>query len=374
MSITSENYFKFPVDKKIYLKYTGFHLTKKEGNLGAPEDNFKDFKEEITQITSDVKEAAEKATKAAKEATKAAKGVKRVLITTKPLVDYALIATLIVMPLYYSLFRVIKRDIDVNRFNRASTVIFQKQSQDEFDQLVSTALKYAKQHYKPNLTLGDQFVESRAKGKLAKYCEGIILLLGKKEEEKAKKTPDYYLFMGLHYCGIAAEHVDFPINAKENFEKYLELHPLDEEVWVNLGLVYEVSGDLKKAIKTYDEALKCNKAYCRARYNKALALFRNGSQDKAMNEVDMLIERLPDCSEAYFTKALLSYNIGEVGDADRLLKEAFERNFSDLNWLVNTGFLDDAYRRQSETYKYVVKKLAEANYLDKEEIRDLLNI
>lgn len=369
MSISSENFFKFPLNKKIYPKYTGLHLTKKEGKLTDPEDNDDKSKEEIQRIITETAKAA--ATEAAEEAVK---GVKRGLTTKSTAIDIFLLAVFIVTPLYYSLFRVINRDIDVGRFNRAATVIFQKQSQDEFDQIVIVALKYAKQHYKPNLMLGDQFVESEVKAKLAKYCEYITLLLGKKEEERPKKNPAYYLFMGLHYCGITVEHAEFPDNAIENFIEYLKFESLDEEVWVNLGLVYEVKGEYKTAIEMYDKALECNKAYCRARYNKALALFRHESQKEAMNEVDKLIERLPDCSEAYFTKALLNYSSGKVDYTDKFLQEAYERGFKDLNWLVYTRFLDDAYRKQSETYRYVVRKLAESAYLDEKEIRALLNI
>jgi tetratricopeptide (TPR) repeat protein len=75
----------------------------------------------------------------------------------------------------------------------------------------------------------------------------------------------------------------------------VKLAPTDAKLWYNLGLTYARMGQLDAARETIEKTIEMKPDYERARYAHALILVDVGEKDKAIEEVEYILQNInPD--------------------------------------------------------------------------------
>jgi tetratricopeptide (TPR) repeat protein len=77
------------------------------------------------------------------------------------------------------------------------------------------------------------------------------------------------------------------------FERAVELAPRNPHAWVGLGIAAYETGDLKRSIEAYREALNLDETLAIAHNNMAYVLYDEGKVDEAVDEWEKAIDDLP---------------------------------------------------------------------------------
>lgn len=111
-------------------------------------------------------------------------------------------------------------------------------------------------------------------------------------------------------------------NAIDAHNTALELDPESHEAWVNLGVVYRLTGDLDQAEYCYNQALSFNPDYPEAHSSLGVLYIVRGEPEKAVESLERAIELAPQYAVAYGNLALAYAIVGRFDDADAVLKQA----------------------------------------------------
>ena len=291
-------------------------------------------------------------------------------IQTALMIIVIAILALVVGFLAYSFPKIISiSKLDVDALNKVAKIVMQNKNQIEFNKLANHTLALIEQFYYPNLQTDQRYVPKTIKSAINRNRMELQKLISQ-EETGAAETPEFYLLEGLFYCGDIATNIDYVDEAIESFEKYLDSRRYDAKVLTNLALcyVYGYQDDTdalewyNKALKLYDEALDCEPSYCRAHYNKALALWKLGRQKDAIAEITNLVRNAPDCAEAFFVMSLIKCQMHEIDEAFSYLETAIQKGFNDISWISTTRFYDEAFKR-SEAYKRAIASIKARRFI-----------
>jgi tetratricopeptide (TPR) repeat protein len=107
------------------------------------------------------------------------------------------------------------------------------------------------------------------------------------------------------------------------------------------GLALMLSGDVKKALASFDRALELQPALQEARFNRALALMRGGEYAKASAELEKVFadEHSPLRADAAYHNGIALDRLGRAADAETWLGRALALNAKLDAALLYTGFL-----------------------------------
>lgn len=271
----------------------------------------------------------------------------------------SIVVVIVMVPLYYSIIRIFS--IQNELYNVVKAVRFPN-NQIEFRNLVTQTLSLVEKYYYPNLTFESRYVPQKMRTVINDNLANIQRIINKKEANP-KDLPEYYLLMGLYYCGNVATYIEDIGNAVSSFEKYLQLRPYDVRVLTNLGLCYAYGlKNFRKALEFYEEAFEFNPGYCRAHYNKAIALWELQRREDAISEINNLIKNRPDCAEAFFVMSLIQYGIGNIENTISFLNQAVDNGFDDISWLRTTSFYNKEFRMKKE-YKNAEQKILRRRFI-----------
>lgn len=282
-------------------------------------------------------------------------------------------STLVLIPLYigiivilYTNFNTLSsmkdsirelKGLDSERIHRTLDSLEGTQIQMRFDRLVTEVKSLLEKYYYPNLVIETEFIPGDIITLINNKIRELDRMLVDENKIGAIETPDYFYVLGIYYAGNVSRKVSDVNNAILNFEKYKTLRPYDSRVLTNLGLCYEIGfGDYSKAIGFYENALKYEPAYCRAHYNKALALWSNNNHEEAIKTITTLVKNIPNCPEANFAMSLIKYQQGEIEEAISCLERAVELEFDDISWMVITTFYDKKFKA-SEAYTNAINSI-----------------
>jgi tetratricopeptide (TPR) repeat protein len=119
---------------------------------------------------------------------------------------------------------------------------------------------------------------------------------------------------------------------------------------MNRGSAYAADGELYKALRDYDEAIRLDPKNSGAYVNRALALARIGELEPAMNDYAKAITLNPQQWQAYFNRAAELKDCGKLREAMDDLNKVMELNPKFAGAYVNRASI---YVRQGELDKAI---------------------
>lgn len=131
--------------------------------------------------------------------------------------------------------------------------------------------------------------------------------------------------------GLSYQYLEKDNEAKNYFDKAIELNPKNAEAHINKGISLARMGKYKDAIIEYDKALEINPYKDKVYYNKGISLSKLGNYKDAIIECDKALEINPNFAEAYYNKGFLLYNLS-------LYKDSIS-NF-DIALKINSDYID----------------------------------
>jgi len=109
------------------------------------------------------------------------------------------------------------------------------------------------------------------------------------EYEIARRYSDEISWMAMQ-IGIAYYQKKMYKQAREQFEKTVEINPNDSGGWTNLGAVCYVTGDNRQAINCFRHAVGLEDEYLEAHFYLGLALVKSGDFPGAVREMEKTLE------------------------------------------------------------------------------------
>ena len=124
--------------------------------------------------------------------------------------------------------------------------------------------------------------------------------------------------------GLTLYKLDRHQEAKQCFEKTLELREDYPEAWVNKGVALAGLSRHEKAIECYDKALELREDYPKASYNKGNSLDELGRHEEAIQCYDKVLELREDFPEAWVNKGVALADLGRHEEAIQCHNKALE--------------------------------------------------
>lgn len=104
-------------------------------------------------------------------------------------------------------------------------------------------------------------------------------------------------------------------DARDAYEKALDLDPEFAAAYTNLGALHAAAGDLDAARDYFDEALRCDEEQPEAQSNLAALALRSGDFDTAIAGYQQVLRASPDYAEAHYGIARALLEVGGKGRA-----------------------------------------------------------
>ncbi len=101
------------------------------------------------------------------------------------------------------------------------------------------------------------------------------------------------------------------------YEKYIETDPFNDNVWFNIGTIYSLLADPKKANEAFDYALALNENNSSVLFNKAIMLSNIGKYDEAIDYFNHFLKLEPDTPSAINGIADAYLGKEKIGEAIR---------------------------------------------------------
>jgi len=127
-----------------------------------------------------------------------------------------------------------------------------------------------------------------------------------------------------NYRGAAYLNLGSYSQAIDDYDKSIELYPMDVETYYNRGTAYLHLGNYRQAIGDYDKAIEINPKHEEAYNNRGTAYANLGNYKQAIRDYDKVIEINPKSGEAYNNRGTVFANLGNykqaIGDYDKALE------------------------------------------------------
>ena len=114
----------------------------------------------------------------------------------------------------------------------------------------------------------------------------------------------------------------------------------------NRGNAFAKKGELDRAIRDYDDALKIKSNYADAFHNRGLAFTKKGEFERAIDDFDNAIKIKPDFVEAFHNRALVLAQI-DAQETGEKYKKAFE---AELRQVSDPAEIIKSYQRREREY------------------------
>lgn len=109
--------------------------------------------------------------------------------------------------------------------------------------------------------------------------------------------------------------------ATSTFETVLNLDPVNQYAWYNLGYIAQLNGDDGTAIDRYSSALEANPDFTQALYNLAI-LTEPSALAVSVDMYRRIIVLSPDNATAYMRLGYALVHLGKVKEGEKMLAKA----------------------------------------------------
>ncbi len=147
-------------------------------------------------------------------------------------------------------------------------------------------------------------------------------------------------------------------------QKHMENSPKSADIHYKYGMLMMVTGDMPKAIESFETALEINPTHYRATSKLAVCLFEVGKNDMAMDRLAKMNEVDRDTLDLHYQTAILFCDKRKFAGALSNLETQMKQNFADPDAIVNIevvlenlGLVDRAittWDRLTEAARYAI--------------------
>lgn len=202
------------------------------------------------------------------------------------------------------------------------------------------------------------------------------------------KLDEKEIFILTGYLKLALNKVR---EAVVDFEQYVKNYPGEKEGHYILAKIYNINGELNRAISQLNPALELDPNYFEALQLKAEILFRLGDKDNSIKIAEKLIRIYPDNAQSYVFLGRLYRNSGRTADALRQFETAINKEpeyfwpylnigiqyFTNKEYSRSLRYFEDAFSRiprYSEDILFTVLEFLDENYFLLGQYNDALNM
>jgi len=125
--------------------------------------------------------------------------------------------------------------------------------------------------------------------------------------------------------GVAHRYLNETEQAMADFDKAIDVNPNLARAYSARGRVYRERGDIKRALEDFTKSISLD-SNVDAHYERGQTYETLGQHQKAIDDYDQAIARLPDAPHVYRARALAKRNLGDIAgyEADRDTAKRFE--------------------------------------------------
>ena len=158
------------------------------------------------------------------------------------------------------------------------------------------------------------------------------------QKQDESKDADFYTKRGISYYQKGEYD-----QAILDFDKALQINPMNAEAYNNRGSVYGEKGRYDQAISDFCKALEISPMYAEAYYNRGVTYNRRGQSDQAILDFEKALEINPRLAEAYYSRGLVYDGKGQYDQAISDYNKAIEINprfvnpYNEIAWLLATA-------------------------------------
>ena len=139
-------------------------------------------------------------------------------------------------------------------------------------------------------------------------------------------------------------------SATEHIDKAVELEPDNYKAWYNKGLLELRKSQPAKALDALNRCLSISN-YVKAYYSRAMIFSGTGEPQRALSDIDNVINQQPQNARALYIKATCLEQTGNLPDAINNYTLAIDNDSSDALYLVRRGL---AFARLHEPTKAMI--------------------
>ena len=205
---------------------------------------------------------------------------------------------------------------------------------------ISTSLPYKIDSI---LDKGNQYLESEDYSSAIEYYDKII------------NNPN--LVSAWNNKGLSFYHLKRYDEARECFDKALEIDSSFLHAWNNKGNALFHLNEYEKAINCYQKVIEIDPNYADAWYNKGLRLYHLGKYYEAIASYDKTIEIDPNYVEAWYNKGDAYYRLGRIDEAIKCMDKVLGIDPNDVDGLNYKAWLFANSNRNKEALSLVDKSL-----------------
>lgn len=166
--------------------------------------------------------------------------------------------------------------------------------------------------------------------------------------------------LGLIACGSSEEEYREAVGnargekfrkAESFFENYILERPGFDSAWFYLGYCKQRNGDVRGAIKCYDQVTKLNPTFYEVYNMRGICKGMLGDTDGEMREYDKCIELAPDFHRPFYNRGNLKYDRGDLPGALNDYSKAIELLPDYSKARFNRGNVLDELKRYDEAIR-----------------------
>ncbi len=140
------------------------------------------------------------------------------------------------------------------------------------------------------LALAEECIELNNFGEAVEYLNDVV-----------REWPDSYdCYNDLAYCYEKLNDLSLSV---DNYNKYLDYNPFNENVWFNIGTIYAKMTRFDEAMEAFGYSLALDPSHSSSLYNLAVVYLTNGDYRSAVEKFDLFLECEPDGVAGYIGKA-----------------------------------------------------------------------